>query len=376
MSAEAVRATLRRELPPHLVPAVTVRHDVLPVNERGKVDRTALSTQDVVPWRDRSTTPSGDQLVDAVLSIARLALEIDDIGPDESLFDLGMDSLGAIEFVTLVNEAGGGSLEANDFVGAETCRLIAARLREGGSTRHHASTTFNDDGRDDPWFFVAGGGGFPLSYRALAMELGVERPVVVFEQHGLRRRALPDRTVSAAARRYLRELRRIRPTGPYLLGGHSFGGMVAHEMARKLRASGEQVSLVVLDSSRSMRPEDFAPAVLRTRQSSFPVHVAKWVKWRTVTAARRMRGLRTPIGSVERFDVFFRWAVQAMTKHTLQPLDVPVLYLYAGLGNPHEWDDHPNLTTRLVPGDHLTMLQPPHVGEVASAVRAFLDAAH
>jgi acyl-coenzyme A synthetase/AMP-(fatty) acid ligase/acyl carrier protein len=376
MSAEAVRAVLRRELPPHLVPAVMLRHDSLPVNERGKVDRTVLSTGEIVPWRDRATTSSGDQLVDAVLAIARLALEIDDIGPDESLFDLGMDSLGAIEFVTLVNEAGEGSLEPNDFVGAETCRLIAARLREGGSRRDHASTTFNADGRDDPWFFVSGGGGFPLTYRALAMELGVERPVVVFEQHGLRQRALPDRTVEAAAERYLRELRRIRPTGPYLLGGHSFGGVVAHEMARVLRAAGEQVSLVVLDSSRSLRPENFVPEVLRARQSSPPVHAAKWVKWRLVTTARRFNGLRTPIGSVERFDVFFQWAVKAMTKHTVQPLDVPVLYLYAGLGNPHEWDDHPILTTRRVPGDHITMLQPPNVGEVASAVREFLDSPH
>ena len=376
VSVEGVRSVLRRELPAHLVPAVLVRHDVLPVNDRGKVDRTVLAAMPVVAWRDRGTTSSGDQLVDAVLAVARLVLELDDIGPDESLFDLGMDSLGAIEFVTLVNEAGDGTLEANDLVGAETCRLIAGRLRDGGSTRKRASTVFNVDGREDPWFFVAGGGGFPLTYRALAMELGVERPVVVFEQHGLRERALPDRTVAAAAARYLRELRRIRPSGPYLLGGHSFGGVVAHEMARRLRAAGEDVSLVVLDSSRSLRRGDLVPDVLRVGESSRPVHAAKWVKWRAVTAVRRFVGLRTPVGSVERFEVFFQWAVAAMVRHTVRPVDVPVLYLYAGFGNPHEWDDQPMLTTRQVPGDHLTMLQPPNVTNVASAVREFLDSTH
>ena len=74
--------------------------------------------------------------------------------------------------------------------------------------------------------------------------------------------------------------------------------------------------------------------------------------------------------------MFFRWAVAAMVRHTVRPVDVPVLYLYAGFGNPHEWDDQPMLTTRQVPGDHLTMLQPPNVTNVAVAVREFLDSTH
>ena len=120
VSDSDLRTALHRELPAHLVPGLFVRHGALPLTDRGKVDREALST--ALPPR-RFGVAAGqddDRLVEAELSIARLVLEIGDIGADESLFDLGMDSLGAIEFVVLVNEAGEGYLEANDLVAANT----------------------------------------------------------------------------------------------------------------------------------------------------------------------------------------------------------------------------------------------------------------
>ena len=373
VSDSDLRTALHRELPAHLVPGLFVRHGALPLTDRGKVDREALSTA-LPPRRfGVAAEPVADRLVEAVLSIARLVLEIGDIGADESLFDLGMDSLGAIEFVVLVNEAGEGYLEANDLVAANTCRLIAERLRVRRSRRRTRSTTFNDDGRERPIFFVAGGGGFPLTYRALAIELGVEQPLVVLEQRGLRSHAWPDWSIASAARRHLREVRRVQPQGPYLLGGHSYGGVVAHHAALLLAGSGEEVALVVLDSVRSLRPEDFVPEAIRLRQSPTPVHALKWLKWRGVTVWRRTAGLRAPLGSVDRFTVFYRWALHALTRHHVAPIAVPVLYVCAETGNPHEWDDHPNMSLALVGGDHLTMLQPPHVSDVAQVVRSFLS---
>ena len=368
-----LRAALHRELPAHLVPGLFVRHGALPLTDRGKVDRKALAM--ALPPRRLGATPgqNGDRLVEAVLSIAGLVLDIADIEADESLFDLGMDSLGAIEFAALVNEAGEGHLEANDLVSADTCRLIAERLRAGRPRRTPRSTVFNAAGQNRALFFVAGGGGFPLSYRALAIELGVEQPLVVLEQRGLRSHSCPDRTIASAARRHLREVRRIQPTGPYLLGGHSYGGVVAHHAARLLAESGEEVALVVLDSVRSLRPEDFVPEVIRLRQSPTPVHALKWLKWRAVTARRRTAGLLAPLGSVDRFTVFYQWALHAMTRHHVAPIAVPMLYVCAETGNPHEWDDHPNMSRVHVSGDHLTMLQPPHVSDVAKAMGTFVS---
>ena len=41
-------------------------------------------------------------------------------------------------------------------------------------------------------------------------------------------------------------MRRVQPDGPYQLGGWSFGGLVAYEMAQQLRAAGADVALLAL----------------------------------------------------------------------------------------------------------------------------------
>src|SRR5690606_19768881 len=61
-------------------------------------------------------------------------------------------------------------------------------------------------------------------------------------------------TVEDIARHFIDEMRSVRPRGPYLLGGYSFGGIVAYEMARQLAASGEDVPLLALFDTYA--PED------------------------------------------------------------------------------------------------------------------------
>jgi oxalate---CoA ligase len=52
--------------------------------------------------------------------------------------------------------------------------------------------------------------------------------------------------VEDMAAHYLREIRAIQSEGPYFLGGLSFGGTVAFEMAQQLHAEGERVGLLFL----------------------------------------------------------------------------------------------------------------------------------
>jgi thioesterase domain-containing protein len=99
-------------------------------------------------------------------------------------------------------------------------------------------------GEGSPFFCVHPVGGDVLCYAALSRELGADRPFL-----GLR--AIPADVPAVTrledlASRYLAEVRAAQPVGPYLLGGWSLGGLVAFEMARQLRRSGEEVGLVAL----------------------------------------------------------------------------------------------------------------------------------
>ncbi|MFB6887816.1 SDR family NAD(P)-dependent oxidoreductase [Kitasatospora sp. NPDC056327] len=80
----------------------------------------------------------------------------------------------------------------------------------------------------------------------LSRHLGADYPVFALEQvdYELDFRRFDDiRQMSAT---YLAALRRRRPNGPYRIGGCSFGGVVAYEMARQLLAAGETVSHLYL----------------------------------------------------------------------------------------------------------------------------------
>jgi thioesterase domain-containing protein len=48
------------------------------------------------------------------------------------------------------------------------------------------------------------------------------------------------------ARDAIDEMRRFQPEGPYLLAGECVGGVVAYEMARQLRAAGQELDLLLL----------------------------------------------------------------------------------------------------------------------------------
>ena len=97
-----------------------------------------------------------------------------------------------------------------------------------------------------PLFLVHPGGGTVLCYRDLAQRLDV--PV-----YGLQAPALADgesaiESVETLASVYVDALVTKQPAGAFRLGGWSFGGVVAFEMARQLRANNRDVELLaVLD---------------------------------------------------------------------------------------------------------------------------------
>jgi len=119
-------------------------------------------------------------------------------------------------------------------------------------------------GAAPPLFCVHGAGGGVSPYHDLANELGTTQPFYGFRAPVLEEGGPAPESVEKLATAYLRELRAIQPHGPYQLGGWSFGGLVAFEMASQLTASGEEVVLLALFSSYLRRP-DIATAPIRSR---------------------------------------------------------------------------------------------------------------
>jgi pimeloyl-ACP methyl ester carboxylesterase len=99
-----------------------------------------------------------------------------------------------------------------------------------------------------PFFCVHAIGGAVLSYRDLAVRLGGEQPFYGIQAAGLAGGDAVD-DLPAMAAQYAAAVEAAAPHGPYLLGGWSFGGVVAFEMARQMRQRGRPVALVALFDS-------------------------------------------------------------------------------------------------------------------------------
>ncbi|CAI7643301.1 unnamed protein product [Penicillium glandicola] len=98
-----------------------------------------------------------------------------------------------------------------------------------------------------PLFLVHAISGLALPYNSLGSLDLRGRTVYAINSpiYGPRRYRLPS-SIEDVARQYIRFVRSKQATGPYLLGGWSFGGLVAMKMAEMLSAQGETILQVVM----------------------------------------------------------------------------------------------------------------------------------
>jgi thioesterase domain-containing protein len=105
-----------------------------------------------------------------------------------------------------------------------------------------------------PVFLVPALGGHVFRYLPLARRLGDDQPVYAIAARGLADGEEPLGTLAEMVADYVAHIREVAPKGPYVLGGFCIGGNIALELARCLRAMGEEVPLVVLFFSGAAEP--------------------------------------------------------------------------------------------------------------------------
>ncbi|MFD0303979.1 phosphopantetheine-binding protein, partial [Streptomyces sp. NPDC127123] len=129
---DALRAFLADSLPAAVLPGAYVVLDAFPLTPNGKLDRAALpEPQAVRP--EPTAAPSQDEALDpvgaAVLAIWREVLELDDLTPDEDLFDLGGHSLIITAIAARIHERLGAVVPLDVFFDTPTARDVASVVR-------------------------------------------------------------------------------------------------------------------------------------------------------------------------------------------------------------------------------------------------------
>jgi thioesterase domain-containing protein/acyl carrier protein len=166
-------------------------------------------------------------------------LGIRPIGHRDDLFELGASSLAVARLAERLQKTFQVELPLATIFQARTPKDLADVLRESGSSlRSTALAPIKPDGSYPPLFLCEGVG----IYYPLARHVGKEQPI-----HGLVTEVLHEYPqIEALAAHYVAETRAVQPEGPYFLGGLSFGGLVAFEMAQQLHACGQRTALLAL----------------------------------------------------------------------------------------------------------------------------------
>lgn len=397
LSPESVREQLLQRLPQALVPAMFVLHHRFPVTDRGKLDRRALAEGAWQRWR--SSEPRTGHLEQELwlASQIQLILDLGEVGFDDDIWDLGLDSLGAVELCAVIAEAGFGEINPNQLLETRTAGSLVAFLSSRECELDSASVVLNSSGDRRPVFALPGGGGTALRFQALAQCLGAEQPVIVIEPRGMHCAGPVDRTIETMAAHAVGEIAdRLDDGERCVLLGFSAGATSAFETARQLHASGREVDLVLLDavpggrqlSAASLSPavaaptaNDDRPGFLQRLRHRGPVATARRLPALLATRRRARRIERyvidpgPPSHDLDRYLALRRIQSDAIRAYLPEPVpfagtlirvaDNPIEELVAPLVQ--------ELTVVEVGGDHDSMLMHPHVSAIADVVAAALS---
>ncbi|MEZ0070332.1 amino acid adenylation domain-containing protein [Streptacidiphilus sp. MAP12-20] len=246
----ALRDKLAGRLPDYMVPSAFVVLDALPQTPNGKLDRKALPAPTVQAAGRKARNAREELLCGLFADVLGLA----DVSIDDDFFALGGHSLLATRLVNRIRRTLHADFAVAGLFAAPTVAALAAAIGDDttGDDGDDEDGTFETvlalrpDGEEAPLFCIHPGGGMGWCYAGLTRYLDPRVPLYAFQSRGLARPVqLPD-SVEEIAADYLREIRRVQPSGPYRLAGWSFGGAVAHAIATLLRDLGEEVSLLAL----------------------------------------------------------------------------------------------------------------------------------
>lgn len=247
-SAGELAAWLAERLPEYMVPAAFVHLDALPMNPNGKVDRKRLPEPS---FEGRSGQRPRNEIEGLLASLWEGVLGVTGVGPEDDFFALGGHSLLAVKLVQAIRETFGQELELSALVGVPTLAAQAKLLHQGvGSARSGALVKLQSRGTRTPIFCVCSLGGTVLNQRPLATCLGDDQPFYGLQAIDLDAQLGRPARIEDYAAAYITAMKTVAPHGPYVVGGHSFGGIVSFEIAQQLTQRGDEVAMLfILDSS-------------------------------------------------------------------------------------------------------------------------------
>ena len=418
---EVLRRILSRELPAECVVSSVPLPGLFAELDRAQSHAADDGDKFSRPELDTDYVSPRDDIEKTLVRFWEDLLGIDRVGVHDDFFELGGHSLVAVRLFARIKKTFRVDYPMSVLFAAPTVAKCAEMLRADGVAGDDASAERVEPvsksrfkylvgmhpsrhGDGTPFFLVAGMFGNVLNLRHLAQLVGADRPFYGLQARGLFGDSEPHHTFEDAARDYIEELRTVQPHGPYLLGGFSGGGLTAYEMARQLRAAGEQVArLVLLDTPLPTKGVvgrgDRLKIQWQRLKTQGPVYVGRWLKNRVAWELSRVQRRLAGVEDVEEPATFHSQVVEAafraaLSRYQVEAIDVPTWLFRPALDTTYDLGDGrfankdrelvqedngwtpylPDLRVVETPGDHDSMVLEPNVRSLATVLRGVIDA--
>jgi len=177
---------------------------------------------------DRSET------IDRLTQIWSCALRLPSVDIDANFFDLGGDSLMAVGLFLEIEQALEIKFPITAIYDAPTIRELAELIESEAAPAYDHFVTLKTGDDSAAFYIVHGVGGTVIELATIGKLIRGPNAVYAIQARGLDGREKPLERIEDMAALYVQEIKRRQPQGPYRIGGYSFGGVVALEMARLL----------------------------------------------------------------------------------------------------------------------------------------------
>jgi amino acid adenylation domain-containing protein len=387
ISQNALREYLKERLPSYLVPRDLIAVAAIPRKPSGKIDRRALP---LPPRRALAEAVGHARSAEEELLVElwKQSLEEADVAPCTCFYAAGGTSLGAVRLCCAIERETGRFIDIGELAVHSTPRKLAARLFGTGDHQPPSVVPLNSGPVAATIFFLSGHVWNPNSLRQIAAHLQDTSAVVSISPPPLSEATDVLRDAGATARYALKQIRAHQARGPYHLFGYSYGGILAMEVARALRAAGEVIGTLVLLDSHLPADGIYKPAWRRAF-----VHARQIARGGPGLLSKRLRErsrrLSAPAGPAAQhqkagrlFDEAERACTRAFLTYRAEPYSGDVLLLRASklLDHLQFTKELPmggwpgvvtgRLTLETIPGDHASILKDPDAGAVAQRLRA------
>ncbi len=304
------------------------------------------------------------------------------VGVDEDFFQIGGDSVRAIDLMMRIEDCFGRRVSPSEFFAKPTIKGLASHLRDDNLRAWSPLVPIQTNGQATPLYCIHPGGGDVWCYHDLSRALGPQQPCYGLMAKGCDGAEPPLTSVQSMAESYLSAIRQQQPSGPYALAGWSFGGLVAFEIACQLQREGEKVDLLAIIDSGVVYSFALLRVILPGYKSAFIQYSAiDREKFFPLFAAS---GREANIIPHNASDDTIRRTYDVFCANTLATSEFrPRWYtgrvvLFQGrqrLAHAHydpdrEWRQVADEVEHVwVPGTHLSLLQPPHDAVLADEIR-------